>query len=212
MSQINNQPRTCSEEGRSVIEIIRDIKATSLDPKSLSPEDRRACVMHLSTEGLTVPEIAQVLKVSDRTIARDRKAIQESNAIWHDPHLAGQFAGRVVAEADACIARIRRATRDKGAPHAVKVEGERACFEIVNKATLCLQSLGYLPSAAQQIKADLTHHLGEPLSIKAIQTEAKRLEQIECEIVDSEAKPEADPQTMPLRPNQKGNLNDLYKQ
>lgn len=189
------------QNAKGVLEIIRDIKNTSLDPKSLSSEDRRACVMHLGIEGLAVPEIAQILKVSDRTIARDRKAIQEANAIEHDPELAGRFAGRLVAEAETCITRIRRVTRDKKSPHSVKVDGERGCFEILDKLAGRLQSLGFLPTAAQQVQADLTHHLGEPLSINAIQSEAARLEQIEREIVDVDINLQEECGNTPLLPN-----------
>ncbi|MCZ6652565.1 MAG: helix-turn-helix domain-containing protein [Planctomycetota bacterium] len=68
-----------AETERPVLEVIRLIKAGSLDSRQLAAAERQACVMHLSAEGLSVPEIAQVLKRSDRTIARDRKAIQIGN-------------------------------------------------------------------------------------------------------------------------------------
>lgn len=175
---------------RGVLETIREIKSSIFDPKRLSPEDRQACVMHLGLEGLSVPEIAQVMKVSDRTVARDRKAIQEVNAIEHDPKLAGQFAGRLATEAEACINRIRRVTRDKETPPGVKVEGERSCFEILDKLTQRLQSLGFIPTAAQQIQADLTHHPGEPMPASEMIAELQRLEQIDRHmLIDSQAKP-----------------------
>ena len=172
MSQ-SNLPTTVETQERGVLEMIRQIKTGALDPKALSTEDRQTCVMHLGSEGLSVPEIAQVLKRSERTIARDRKAIQEANAIEHDPKLAGQFAGRLVAEAETCIARIRRVTRDKDAPHAVKVDGEKGCYEILSDLTSRLQSLGYLPTAAHRIQADLTHNLGDNEGFAQIRAEVE---------------------------------------
>lgn len=185
----NNKNPKESQNSRGVLEIIRAIKSGELAPNQLSTQDRQACVMHLGLEGLSVPEIAQVLKVSDRTIARDRKAIQEANALEHDPKLAGLFAGRLASEAESCINRIRRVTRDRDTPPAVKVEGERLCYEIVDKLTQRLQSLGYLPTAAQQIQADLTHHLGEPMSPQQMIAEIQRLEQIQNrKRIDAEVK------------------------
>ena len=68
-----------AEKERPVLELIRQIKSGSLDPRQLPAAERQACVKHLSAEGLSGPEIGQVLKRSDRTIARDRKAIQTGN-------------------------------------------------------------------------------------------------------------------------------------
>lgn len=160
---------------RSVIELIQEIRSGTVDPGCLSAEDRQACVRHLGAEGLAVPEIAQVLRCSDRTITRDRKALQEAAAITPDPALAGRTAGQLIAEAGLCTDRIRRVTRDRDTPAAVKVDGERACFEILTKLVLSLQSLGYLPSAAHQIRAELTHHQGEPPEYTELAAEAGRI-------------------------------------
>lgn len=190
MNQDHHHP-VQRQEDRGALAIIRDIKNRTLDPKLLSTDDRRECVDHLMTEGLTAGEMVQILNVSDRTIARDRKAIQEANAIEHDPNLAGQFAGRLVAEAETCISRIRRVTRDKNAPHAVKVDGEKGCYQILSDLSARLQSLGYLPSAAQRIQADLTHSIDGPNCLAEIRSEIDRLEPIEREvrgIIDAEVK------------------------
>ncbi len=141
---------------RGVLDAIREIKSGDLDPKSLEAEDRRGCVAYLAAEGLSVPEIARLLRTSDRTVRRDRVAIREEGALERDPKLAGQVAGRLVAEADLCVQRIRRATRDRDTPHAVRVDGERACFQILSEMTQRLQGLGFLPSAATRIEASVT--------------------------------------------------------
>jgi len=185
----HNSKEVVHQEDRGVLEVIREIKTGTFDPKCLSPGDRQSCVMHLGVEGMSVAEIADVLKVSDRTVMRDRKAIQEANAIEHDPKLAGQFAGRLAAEAEVCVNRIRRVTRDKAAPHAERIEGERACFEILDKLAHRLQSMGFLPTAAQQVQADLTHHVGDSIGIDQICIEAQRLKQINLDTIVVEATP-----------------------
>ena len=142
-----------AEKERPVLEVIRQIKAGSLDSQQLAAAERQACVMHLSAEGLSVPEIAQVLKRSERTITRDRRAIQEANALQQDPKFAGEMAGILVNEADACISRIRRAARPADTPPAVRVEAERASFAIRSerRRQIPFRSVGQasLPAAPQ---------------------------------------------------------------
>lgn len=161
---------------RSVLDLVLEIRAGTADPRHLSAQDRQACVAHLTGEGLSVPEIAQFLKRNERTITRDRKAIQELAALDHDPKLAGQMAGQLVTEAMLCIDRIRRVSRDRETPPAVKVDAERSCFQILTGLVERLQSMGYLPTAAQ--KLDLTHSVGEIPSMDAIVLEVQRIKSV----------------------------------
>jgi hypothetical protein len=163
---------------RSVVDLIMEIRSGKTDPRSLAPGDRQACVAHLRTEGLSVPEIAQVLKCSDRTITRDRKALQEIAALAHDPKLAGRIAGQLVVEAGVCIDRIRRVSRDRDTPPNVKVDAERGCFQILAELTRTLQSLGYLPAAAQRLEADLSHRVADVPTIEVIEGEFRRIKQV----------------------------------
>ena len=164
---------------RTVLDVIRDIQGDKLDPRHLPAPDRQACVTHLSAEGFSLSEIAQILKRSERTIARDRQAIQEANALKQDPSFAGEMAGILVSEADACISRMRRATRPADTPAAVRVEAERASFVIRSELCQRLQSLGFLPTAAHRVEAHLTHGHAEPPSFDELQNELQRLHELE---------------------------------
>ena len=166
------------EAERPVLEVMRQIKAGSLDPRRLEVGERQACVTHLWGEGLSVAEIAQILKRSERTVARDRKVIQRANALTHDPEFAGEVGGRLLSEAELSIGRIRRVTRSPDTPPAVRVEGERACFAIWVALCQRLQSLGYLPNATQKIEAQLTYHSAEPPAYEEIQSELARIKQV----------------------------------
>ncbi len=167
------------DEQPSVLTLIRRIQNGSLGPKNLSTQDRRSCVEHLTGEGYSATEIAEVLKASERTIFRDRGAIQESHAVKKDPRLVEQMVGRLMQEAELAISRTRRAVRDKNTPAVVKVAAERSCWRIFSELIQGLQRLGYLPTVAHQLQADLTHHLGGPLDAESIQAELRRLEGIQ---------------------------------
>lgn len=171
-----------------VIELIREIKAGGLSPSSISVDDRVACVAYLSGEGFSVPEIAQILRVSDRTVMRDRARVREQTALESTPELLPQIAGRLVAEAEASIQRLRRIGRDKESPAAVRADAERAAWSVMRELTVSLQRLGYLPTAVVQVHADVTHRAGETPDFDEIQAELDRLDSIRsgCKAVNPE--------------------------
>ncbi|MGE3108974.1 MAG: helix-turn-helix domain-containing protein [Vicinamibacterales bacterium] len=166
---------------RNVFDVLRDIKNGVLDTSNLTADDRRLCVAQLVGDGLSVGEIAQVLRVSTRTITRDRQAIHEQNAIEPDPRLGYLFAGRLAAEYEATSARIRRVTRDKETPPSVKIDGEYKCYDMFDRLVQRLQSTGLIPTAAQRVQSDLTHNLGDLSSMADLRNEVLRLETIERE-------------------------------
>ncbi len=160
------------------IEVLHKIKAGTIAGKTLAPADRRQVVVFLAADGMSTPEIAQILQVSDRSVERDKRAIRESNAIPNDPKLVEQMVGRLMAEAELSVQRIRRAVREKEVDAAVRVDGEHRCFLIVNELVHSLQRLGYLPLATQRVQADLTHHVGSLPSFDELRAEVDRLKQI----------------------------------
>lgn len=157
------------------LDILQGIKDGITDPASLLRNQRKLLVPFLMAEGQSTAEIAHLLKVSDRTIERDKQAIHRENALSQDPELASIIAGRLVDEAQICIQRIRKFERDADCTPAAKIEGEKGCFHIVNSLAERLQSMGYLPIAAKKLEADLTHHIENTLSLDEIQSEAQRL-------------------------------------
>ncbi len=168
--------------------LLQKIKKGSVNPSSLCPADRRLLVFFLIGEGQSTAEIALLLKTSDRTIERDRKAIREENAMAKGPKLAEKIVGMLYVEAGRCIQRIRKFQRDSEASAASKMDGEHRCFQIINNLAERLQSMGYLPIAAQKFEADLTHRAASSLTLEEIQHEAGRLKQIEETLPDDGTK------------------------
>ena len=144
------------------MDLLRKIETGETDPKSIAATDRRQLVAYLMGDGYSTAEIAQIFKVGDRTIERDKKAVRESHAIVRDPKLVEQMTGRLVSEAELSVQRIRRAVRGKKVAPAVKVDAEHRCFEIVGSLVQHMQRLGYLPTATQKVEADLIHLVGAP--------------------------------------------------
>jgi len=168
--------------------LLQNIKSGSVNPSSLCPADRRLLVSFLMAQGQSTAEIALLLKTSDRTIERDRKAIRDENAMAKDPKLVEKIAGMLYVEAGRCIQRIRKFQRDSDASPAAKMDGEHRCFQILSELSKRLQSLGFLPTATQRIEADVRHSVDSLSSLEEMQHEIKRLIQIEETLPDDETK------------------------
>lgn len=164
-------------DGRTV-SLLRKIESGAVDPKCLSVSGRRQVVGFLMGDGYSTAEMGQILQVGDRTIERYKKSIRESNAISRDPKLVEQMVGRLVGEAELSVQRIRKAGRDKKVPPAVKVDAEHRCYQIVSDLIQSLQRLGYLPTAAQKVEADLTHYVGQVPDFSTLEAEVQRISRI----------------------------------
>jgi hypothetical protein len=158
--------------------MIRALQAGELAGTNLGVGDRRRCVEHLSAEGYVVPEIAEILKLSERTIARDREAIRAANSVARDPKLLGEMVGYLLRQAESSIARMKRLGRDRETPPEVRLNAERGCWTIAREAAQTLQSLGYLPTAQQAIAAELTHRFEVQPDYAGMAQELERLEGI----------------------------------
>ena len=172
----DNTPRDTEER---TISLLQKIQAGTVDPKCIRPADRRLIVNHMIGEGYSTADMAQILKVSDRSIERDKKAIREANALSAGPELVEQMVGRLVCEADLSIQRIRKAARDKETSPAVRIDAEHRCYLIVSDKTARLQSLGYLPIATPRLQADFTHSIGQIPDVSQLQTELQKLRRIQ---------------------------------
>lgn len=168
----NSEP----DDTPTVLSVIRGLQNGAVSPKSLSMTSRRACVEHLTGEGYSIVQIAEILKVTERTIARDRQAIHLANAVQRDPALVEQVVGRLTQAAELSISRMRRVAGDKNTPASVKVEAEHRCYQVFSDYVQNLQRLGYLPTATHEIRADLTHHVDHPPSFEETLEELEQLE------------------------------------
>ncbi len=164
-------------EGRT-LSLLQKIQAGTVDPKCIRTAERRLIVSYLIGDGYSTADVAQILKVSDRSIERDKKALREANALSADPELVEQMVGRLVCEAELSVQRIRKAARDKEIPPAVRIDAEHRCYQIVSDMVASLQRLGYLPTATARLQADFTHTIGQIPDFAQMQAEVQRLRQI----------------------------------
>lgn len=173
------------ESGGQSLSMLQQIQSGAIDIKSLSKSDRLRIVRFLLADGYGTPQIALMLKVSDRTIERDRQAIRESLALVPDPKLLEKMAGELRACAEQAVQQLLRLSNDKSTPHAVRVDAVHRAYLILSDLTQRFQALRLLPTAAHRIEADLTHHTGEVPGFDDLRAEVDRIKTVAQEMSGS---------------------------
>ncbi len=178
-SKNNGHKPSEKDDGLQTLALLQKIKDGQFEANSIEKAERMLLVPFLMAEGKSTAEIAHLLKVSDRTIERDKKALREEIAITKNPKLVEQMVGMLVYESELSVQRLRKVQRDKDASAADKIEAERTNNQNRYQLFKMMQSLGYLPTAAQKIEADLTHHAASSLTLEEIKLEAERVKKIQ---------------------------------
>ena len=166
--------------GRGAIALLRAIRSGEISGRTIAAEERRRIVAHLAGEGVSVAEIAEILSVAERTIARDRAQLRKEAALLVGPEQVSETMGWIVDETRQSIRRLRAISRESGAPARDRVEAAFRAADIVIRGGELLRRIGMLPSAADQIQIE---HSLTGLDPKQIEAEMKRLE-----IIDAEAR------------------------
>ena len=140
-----------------LLHLVRDVRQGRVAAACLSSADRRACVEYFTGEGMTAPEIAVVMNVSDRTVRRDRQAIRRANTLRPGKELADEVVGELCSRAESAISRLHRAVRDTGdgpvTPH-MRMRAEIAAFRIYRDLVIVLSKLEYIPTGKEQLNAE----------------------------------------------------------
>ena len=152
-------PAVASESGeqRLLLHLVRDVRHGRVAAACLSPDDRRACGEYFTGEGMTAPEIAVVMNVSDRTVRRDRQAIRCANALRPGKELADEVVTELCFRAESAISRLHRAVRDAGdgsVTPSMRIRAEIAAFRIYRDLVIVLGKLQYIPTGKEQLHAE----------------------------------------------------------
>lgn len=143
------------DKERPILSVIQDIKSGVLDPKLLDKDTRRECVNALLLEGFNIPQVAQLLERSEKTILRARDEIRERNALSPDIDLAKKLIGELLMRADSHRNALLRLARKDGSL-SERTQAEYLCWKVTVELTQLLQSLGYLPEQAKSLTGTLS--------------------------------------------------------
>lgn len=152
----------------SPISLIKQLRDGKISAADLTKESEIACVEYLNGEGLKKCEIAELLKISTRTVYRDLAQIRKENAISLDAEFVAQHVGELNKRCSSAISNLLKIQNDKKCPYKVKVDAIHKTWLIFKECTQILQSLYYLPNAATEIRASVDHNFREPPSFDEI--------------------------------------------
>lgn len=158
-----------ASDARSVITLLRDVHEGRLSGQMLAKPDRIRIVEHMTAEGYSALEIAEVLKVTDRTVTRDRADVRAMNALAITSGFVLETVGQLAATAEQVKRRLRRIGRDASAKPADRIAAEMGAWQVERELVTTLQGLGYLPTAATEINARISGdtHLPAPAELLA---------------------------------------------
>lgn len=163
---------------RSILSIIQDIKSGSISPKSLDKETRMQCVETLMSEGYSVPQIAQVLDRSEKTIRRDIVLVREQNSINPNVDLAKRLIGDLMMKAETHSSFLMRLARSREGSVGERVQAEYLAWKVTDEAMKLLQSMGFLPIKPKEVVGDFFHHYDNESKEKSFEEARKSLDEV----------------------------------
>lgn len=186
-----NIPERYNKEDTPTYKILQAIKAGSLDAKSLSKEERQACVEVLILEGYEVASIAQLLDRSEKTIKRDKQEIWQRNSQMPTPEFVLREITEMINKGKVHQSYLMRLARSKDTPPKERIEAERSAWQVGNEIAERLQTLGFLPTKPQEVINNLYHHkVDTEATISELKKKVIELTKIanETEIYDEDIK------------------------
>jgi len=128
-------------------------------------ELRRMDVERLANEGSSQEEIADVLGVSLRTVERDMEAIRAARVLARDEKLVAGQVIKLIARAEGMIGALKKVAGRSGASDEMKIAAELAAWKVAKELAQELRAMGYLPNAAREVRASLTHRVEKTASL-----------------------------------------------
>jgi hypothetical protein len=74
-------------------ELVHQLHDGRVEPYDLSPELRRDCVARLTADGYTSSQIASLMRITERTVRRDRAAARKQRSIQPSDTLGDELLG-----------------------------------------------------------------------------------------------------------------------
>ena len=145
------------KQEQSILTLIQQVKDSQIDAKTFDKDLRQQIVEVLLAEAYTVPSMAQILKVSDKTIKRDIDEIRLQNALTPNPDFVKKIIGEMVSFARINRDHLMRLARSPNTSVAERTQAEYYAAQVSFALVTKLQSLGYLPSQPQALVGNIHH-------------------------------------------------------
>jgi hypothetical protein len=145
-------------QDKPTMTLLQQIQSGAVDPRDIDKDIRQQMVEVMWNEGTSVPQIATVFKVSDKTIRRDVSDIKARIKLSPDFEWAKAFIGNLVSRAEVHCSHLMRLARNQGVSVNERALSEYYAWKVIKELTEKLQTLGYLPLVPHKVSADIYHH------------------------------------------------------
>lgn len=145
-------PGESSSDPGPLNDLIRRIHEGEVSALTLAPEVRRQCVGYLTLEGFTNSEIAGLMRISERSVTRDRRASRRDGALSPGVHLGDELLGEFQQITLASVQRLVRLTRNESAPPYARLWAEEALVRNYQRFLESARKLNYLNDGAARLK------------------------------------------------------------
>ncbi len=141
--------------GAPVDELLQRLHGGELKPDQLTLEDRQRCISQLTTEGFSNAEIGHLLRLSERTVRRDRAALRRDEALKPGASLGDELMGEFHRLTLAGVQRLTHLVQDRQAPAYVRLWAEEAIIRIYQRFLDTTHKLNYIRDGAGRLQHQL---------------------------------------------------------
>ncbi len=133
-------------------DLVHRLHAGELDPAELSPDLRRQCVDHLALEGFSAADTGELLRLSVRTVQRDRAATRREHALPPSLTLGDEMLGEYQRLTLASVERLTRLARDPDTPPYARLWAEEAINRMYQRLILTARRLHHLDDGSKRLE------------------------------------------------------------
>jgi len=142
-----------------ITKVIEDVKNGTVRFRDMEEVVRKEIVGVLSDEGLKTASIAQTLKCSSKTIQRIRGDIRKDHQIEPSSGLGAETIGELQRFAYLHWAALTRIANSPSSSTRERIDANIAAYNIIRDYVEQLRSVGYMPSAVQEISSKVSHSI-----------------------------------------------------
>lgn len=132
--------------------IIQKLHTGELGPNDLSIAQRLVCVEHLTEQAFTTHEVAELMRINERSVRRLRAAARADRRVSPDPLLGDDLLGEFERLTAASIARLTRLARDPSTPAYCRLWAEEAVSRNYQRFIETARRMGYTESGTGRIQ------------------------------------------------------------
>lgn len=152
----NDGQNNSGDSAIDITTIIQKIHSGAIQTSELPVHWRRQCVGYLTMEGMSADDITQLMKISPRTVRRDRSAIRRDEAIMPDMHLGDELLGEYQRFVHAGIQRLTRRANDQSEPPYVRLWAEEAITRMYQRFLETVRKMNYLRDGESRLRYQIT--------------------------------------------------------